>query len=76
MISLVGLRRKSDYKNACILMKIGKGKNYIGKKSRLSFSFASPLKETNLEEGFGQQMRKVLLTVLQYPSAGKVGINC
>ena len=28
-----------------------------------------------LEEGFGQKMRKVLLTVLRYPSAWKVEIN-
>ena len=28
-----------------------------------------------LEGGFGQQMRKILLAVLRYPSAGKVGIN-
>ena len=26
------------------------------------------------EEGFGQKTRRVLLTVLRYPSAGKVGI--
>ena len=31
--------------------------------------------QPGLEEGFGQKIRKILLTVLRYPSAGKVGIN-
>ena len=34
-----------------------------------------PTYKPGLEEGFGQTMRKVLFTVLRYPSAGKVGIN-
>ena len=42
---------------------------------RIRFAKTQQTYKPGLEEGFGQNMRKVLLTVLRYPSAGKVGIN-